>query len=446
MKKTFTSMTYNNSNYTGAPCTVNLLALPNSGYFSFEIVSTWGASIERLYKERTGVNVFGASHLAEHLSFKNTREFTTDKLMDTLRNNGRYNASTDHPRINYFYKTVSEKAPLAIKLVCNEAFNDFSRITEEEFLTERKVVSNECRQYADNQQVMFDFATLATACGLDPEDTVIGLASTVDTFTLPILKHLKSILLSAPYIVNIMYDPKKMTQDEVMGLLDEELCSYSLPTECAAGFSQHDYELANELKLIKHHHLLENPSEQSLTAVVIPVDNSELNLNREIAWAWLSQYAPTSLNELIREQNGLTYGVGLYECLMGRNHQLVFSCDVTAGTEELLMKLFKESVETTAKEFTQEKFDKLLETVKLKGVLSRMNHEAYAYWFDVYQYHPALFQRLEKTLKKDVEAAYDRLYNKLVTYEAVHTMLLDIADKVALGRYSLITNYAVATA
>ena len=77
--RTFKSINYNGRVY-------NLLTLPNTNFFKFEIINKYGSHIERIYKERTGKNVFGISHFIEHLGFRATKDFDTATLLKLIKN------------------------------------------------------------------------------------------------------------------------------------------------------------------------------------------------------------------------------------------------------------------------------------------------------------------------------------------------------------------------
>ncbi len=87
----------------------NLLTLPGTNFFQFRIFNNYGANIERIVKEKTGKNVYGISHLIEHLSFKSTKDYTTDELIKITRNEGACNAGTSHDRIPLLILCKSEK-------------------------------------------------------------------------------------------------------------------------------------------------------------------------------------------------------------------------------------------------------------------------------------------------------------------------------------------------
>jgi hypothetical protein len=66
----------------------NILNLPNSNFFRFEIVNKFGSNIERLYKDLHNENVYGISHLVEHLSFKSPMDYDTKTLNKLLSSKG----------------------------------------------------------------------------------------------------------------------------------------------------------------------------------------------------------------------------------------------------------------------------------------------------------------------------------------------------------------------
>ena len=188
MKRTFKTKKINNRNY-------NILALPGTNFFKFEIVNMYGSIVERIYQARTGRNIYGLSHLVEHLSFRATQDYSSKEILSLINSEGTYNASTDTTRINYWFQTTMEKSTLGIKLVLNYALNDLTKISQEEFDIEKKVVYNEAKRYADDDQTMFGFNIYPTINELHPEDNVIGIPETIDTFTLEDAIALKSIFL-----------------------------------------------------------------------------------------------------------------------------------------------------------------------------------------------------------------------------------------------------------
>ena len=335
MKRTFKTKKINDRNY-------NILALPGTNFFKFEIVNMYGSIVERIYQDRTGRNVYGLSHLVEHLSFRATKDYSSKELLNIINSEGEYNASTDTTRINYWFQTTMEKSSLGIKLVLNYALNDLTSISQEEFDIEKKVVYNEAKRYADDDQNMFAFNLYPTMNELHPEDNIIGIPETIVTFSLEDAIALKSIFLQNQEVFyNITYDPMVLTENEIIDQIEFELSRFK-HKPMIEGISKELYssyiKRPNNKKYIS-----DNESNQMLTAINLDVVD-----NKIIADAgndYLARYAKdTSLNDVIREQNGLTYGIDLYTNNIDYNDYVQFGCDVSKGSEELMMKLFEQSI------------------------------------------------------------------------------------------------------
>lgn len=124
--------------------------------------------------------------------------------------------------------------------------------------------------------------------------------------------------------------------------------------------------------------------------------------------SYLSSLAEeTSLNDLIRQKNGLTYGIHFYTCMISYKPYLNFSCDVTKGNEKKLLELFKESISLSAKEFTKEKYDQYMEAVSLKRTIQNLNLESYEVWFYLDFMKSSDLDKVRGTLAIDVDEAYN---------------------------------------
>jgi predicted Zn-dependent peptidase len=175
--------------------TYNILSLPGTNFFKFEIINMMGSNIERLYNKKYNKNVFGISHFIEHLGFRSPKDYSTQELMKLIKNEGTYNASTDYDRINYWFQTTMDRIDLGIRLVANYALNNLDTIPKEEFEIERKVVFNEAKRYADDDQTMFWFNSTRALTGYSTEDNIIVNPKTIDTFTLEDCISIKNTFL-----------------------------------------------------------------------------------------------------------------------------------------------------------------------------------------------------------------------------------------------------------
>jgi len=439
MKKTFKRRTINGHNF-------QLLTLPGTDLFKFEVVNMFGAHIERVIEKSIYQNVYGISHFIEHLGFRATRDYTTEELMEMLKIHGSYNASTDHNRINYWFKTNTERAATAINLVCNYAFNDLTKISEEEFETEKKVVYNEAKRYADDDQTMFYFNMETTACGYHPEDNVIGIPETIDTFTLADAIEVKRIFLELGnrgcQTFNITYDPSVISEEEVIGLVEHELKTWTIETD--------DDRLDNIFKDYINRlgqpcigeFTIPNESEQAMTAIMMDVIDTDIIAAR-LGNGFLTSYSKSSLNDLIREKNGLTYGVHLYEDTIAYYPYTLFACDVTRGTEDLMMSLFEQSINESADAFDEDEYNKLMDTIRLKRTLSFIDQQKYDafHWMSIM--YPYLVEKYKEWYENDLDDAYNKLELEVASYESIKNYIERVRSAVNTKTYSILTNKGI---
>jgi len=431
MKKTFKQINRNGK-------TFNMLGLPNTNFFKFEIVNKYGSNIERIYQEQTGKNVYGISHFIEHLGFRSTKDFTTQELMKFLKNEGSYNASTSFDRIDYYFQTTMNRIDLGINLVCNYTLNPLDKISEEEFNIEKKVVINEAKRYADDSQTMFWFNSTPALCGYNVDDNIIGIPKTIETFTLKDCIEIKDIFLSsAENVYNVTFDSSVLTAIEVVEKIENELIRHK-PLGISKPLSKIDYN--NALKSPKNVDVkLHNKSEQSMTLVNLDVVSNIVVA--DVGNSYLSSYAEdTSLDDIIREQNGLTYGIYLYTSNIAYKPYSSFGCDVSKGDEELLMKLFKESVNKSVDNWNDDTYIKLMKSRKLKRTISLLDQKNYDIWHERATWYPEIIEELKDVLSEDLDKAMDIMDSKISTKDSIGKYLELFRDKVNSKDFGKVTN------
>ncbi|MBT5491050.1 insulinase family protein, partial [bacterium] len=259
MNKTFKTKQYKNLNF-------QLLALPDTNYFKIEVVNKLGADAERTYLKKTGENIFGLSHLVEHLSFKTSKDYSTEELLKLLKSEGIFNASTDFDRINYFFETSMDKLNLGTKLIFNCALNTLLKVSQEDFETEKLVVTNEIKRYFDDDQTMFHLSIPSSLLDLDKNDNILGSPETIKEVTLKQSQSLKSFFLNeGENFFNITYDPTILTELEVLEAVYSEYIKFE--KQPSAEYPITAIEVKEDLKQpIKNNRIkLDSEAEQSLT-------------------------------------------------------------------------------------------------------------------------------------------------------------------------------------
>jgi len=432
MFKTFKIKTINGHHY-------QLLTLPGTNLFRYEIVNTIGSNIERAFNSINGGNIHGIAHLVEHLGFRIPRDFSTNQLLSLLKTQGTYNAATDHDQIVYYFKTTMDRVDLATQLVCNYAFNDLKKITNNEFQTEKMVVYNEVKQYADDDQTMFFFNTTSALCDYSVEDNVLGTTETVEAITLDQAIAVKDVLLSCgKHIHNVTYDPMEMTEEEIIGKIETQLATW--PSD--ANSEDHPAIIRRYHQLMGHPRVgkfsIPNESEQHMTAISLDVVTSSIASG--IGNNYLAYYADSSLTDVIRDQNGLTYGVSMFEARVSHKSHTAFSCDVTRGTEEKLMELFEQSINDSVNQFSPTEHQKLTSTLDLQRTLAFVNQEKYngLHWMAIN--NPDMVKLYADIFEQNVELGYKAIRNANGSYDNITAYLRAVQNAVSTKDYGLVTN------
>lgn len=416
----------------------HILGLPNTNYFELNVTNLNGSHIERVYAEKTGKNVYGISHFIEHLGFKSPKDYTTQELIRLIRNEGTHNASTNHDRIDYYFQTTMDRLDLAINLVLNYALNDLSRITPEEFQTERKVVYNESKRYLDDDQRMFYFNTTPALCGYDKEDNVIGIPQTIDTFTIEDCIAIKDMFMqSSDYVYKITYDPMVMHPDEIITKVEKELTRFT-PLNRTHLVAKSEY--LSSIKTPNTGHVrIDNPSEQAMTAINLDTVENYITAQSGNEF-WHSYAQDVSLKDLIRDQNGLTYAIYLFENIVGYKPYTIFVCDVTRGTEGRLMELIQESINKTADLWDAKAHEKYIRAKKLKRSMTYLDQKKYSNIHSMALWHPQVFDSVRELMSQDVDHALEVLDELHATPPKVGDYLQKTKEYVNTKNYGLVTN------
>ena len=421
----------------------NLLTLPGSNYFRFEIVNTFGSNIENMYHKHTGKNIYGLSHLVEHLAFKSTRDYTSEELNSIVKTKGLYNAGTNTNEINYWFKTSMGNADLAISVVCNYAFNDLCKITQDEFDKEKKVVINEIKKYNDDYQTMFSFNTQTKLFNLHEDDNILGNIDNISEFALNDAIELKSIFNSNANIhFNITYDPHVLSQKEVLDKVISQVNTWNIQTTAFNEYTSDKYKkYINEMQLITGEKYLQNNSEQALVSINMSISSKYSTIVLNTALSYFRDISESSLNEYIREKNGLTYGVSLYSWCNGDNTIVTFACDVSMSTQELMINLFKQSIQDTVSNFDEDKYKNLIDTKQLANTMKKLSQEYYNSLFNLVIYHNDVFDKYKNILSNDADKYFNSIYTEICSFEEVKDCMNEVLNSIISKNYTLVKNY-----
>ena len=429
--------------------TFYILGLPNSKCFKFLVRCGMGANCEEKFKKLTYRNIFGLSHLVEHLSFKSPKDYTTDDFIKELRDKGIYNANTSNNYIMYHHQSITEYYKTTIDLVLNAALNDLSKVSDEEFEMERKVVSNEAKMYNSNVDNKFIRNAKRKLAGQHIENDVIGLPDTIDNFKLEDAIELKANFLnSTETSYHITYDPLEIEIGVITKYILSKMKEFKKPTVFVNLYETYrkdikKYSLKNTVEKI------ESKSTQSQNVLAIKfADNITPKdyINLHFLLTYLNSYAPNkNLDYIIREKHGLTYNVSLFQDFgLSLNESIIYlMCGVTKGDEDKLIDLFKETLNLNNQEFNFEDYNKYLKSRELKSIIGKLDQE----YYDVYHNYPfygtSLFKDNEELFAQDLDTVDVKLMEKYVDEDSVRSILNKICSLVNKQSYSLIQSMDV---
>lgn len=155
--------------------------------------------------------------------------------------------------------------------------------------------------------------------------------------------------------------------------------------------------------------------------------------------AYLARYAEdTSLDDVIREQNGLTYGISLGSSIDGYKYYTGFGCDVSPGTRDKMLDLFKKSIDDSMNNWNEETYAKLMKANKLKRVMGQMDQKKHLSWHELATWTPNIISDMSDILGDNLDLAYDSLDRKYRSYQNITEYLEDFKDKVDSNEYGKI--------
>lgn len=422
----------------------SVVALPDTEFFQYEFVCDVGADVERLFLQKTGRWVYGISHLIEHLSFKTPKDYSTERLMHELKSNGSYNAYTDRDEIVYYYSTRHEKYADAIKMTLNVALNDLGDVGNDEFTAEKNVVYNEIKRYHDDPQTMFKFKVTPAMFQLNEYDDILGDANKLINFTLADCITIKGIFLSICKPTHrITYDPTVMNLDEIVSKIKSEFKRITEDLlQPPVWLTRSEYDASQKLTHILEtgcfQTSIENESEQLLINITIPFEKRQMALvNQQVAF-YLSQMArETSLNDVIREQHGLTYGISFYPVKSFDQDMMYFCVDVPHDKLEKTLELFKHSLKESITRFDEAAFNAMQEKFKIMSLDANMNRRSALRYHSLPEDSPA-WEQYAVYYRDSIKEARNRVISDWFTFEHFKDLLNEVGEHINNEKFLVI--------
>jgi len=416
----------------------NLLALPDTKAFKIEVVFDYGSNLEDLFYKKYGKKVYGISHLTEHLSFKSPEGYGSDEILALLKKRGNRNASTGYTHINYYFNSIMEHMDFGIDAITKIAYNDFSRITDEEFESEKAVVMSEVGRYNDDSQTMFNLSVKSVLKGTDKDDNILGTVDILKDITLEDCKKIKALALQEALVwFNITYDPMEgVSEDDVLNSIESVL--YNLDTvwqEVEIGKKEYD----KTISIKKGDLTLENKSDRAIIDLTFETDTNIYV--RSLMNKYVGSLAnETSLYNLIRDKHGLTYGVSFGKDDMNNVDYTRLIVDVEPDKVDFTMELIEDAIVKCNEKFSREIFEELFENRRLNITMDRSDPKSYGFLFVIQVDNPKMLDRSIDILEDDLSKIDKVLDDEFITFEIAKQYMNDLAEIVKNKSYTKVTS------
>lgn len=410
MKKTLRKIKSNGIDYT-------FLNLPNTEVFKYEVVQKIGGNIERIlggYGDDFTKRMYGASHLIEHMSFKQGIDYNTEAIKELLKEFGECNASTDHEEVRYYCKGLMQHREGIVNLINNIALNDLTKVPEEEFLVERDIVCNEAKIYYDNPHTKFYFDETTSTFGLDIENNVIGSLATIKGLDLNDLVRLKGLVNAREnQSINVVYDGTLVSESELLEGIEENLKKFNLT-------SMPEVEgvyVKNLPKMVQGVRSIHTAAEQVLYSFTfeMPGENRTDVLK---ALDFFNDFSRYSLTEEVREKRGLTYHIGSSSLRMGRKDYYQIYCDIEPGNEGELLEGVSEAFEKSILELDEATFEKFKTAMLMRRKLGFLDLNKYMSYIREVNENVEFYERHRVDFEEDMDRVVNRLDEEFVLDKA----------------------------
>lgn len=355
-----------------------VLQIPGSNYFWYEYASDIGSDIEAMYSTNTGRYSYGMAHLIEHLSFKSTKDFSSEELIQDLSESCHYNASTNTNSVSYHNAKHVRDWRKVVTNVLNIALNDLSSVNAQEFELERSVVVNEIRQYNDNPQSMFGLNLLSFLYSRAPSDNILGDAELLSNYTLYDCQQMKQQMLALEQPKHhITYDPEYISIDEVVEFIKSETIRISSTNQrCSNAVDVANYQPYRRtfFKIDSGDYTLTSDGEQNQISIYAPLDDMSVTAYL-MAQTYIETVAKSNLMKKVREERGLTYGISLstYHDTDWNRFCVSIRTDVQPEKTSELLDAISESLKLCAEEFDEAEFSKLVKYQETQDVMINLN-------------------------------------------------------------------------
>ena len=267
---------------------------------------------------------YGITHFCEHMLYKGIPELPSSRAMKNFIENkgGVFNASTSHSRISLYGRIIAENTNDLLKMFSESLKN--ALFDEKRIEIERNVIMDESRRTHGNNSRKYSNLINTNLFGFSSFRT-IGSDENIKSFTRDqMLEWLHKRLTAKNCVICI-----SGRIDNASDLLEflENTFNF-LPT--------HDVETHKDLTYTPCDKFLAEPSLKNVWLnILFPNIRLDLyeNLKENLAESKFHKYLAQELNEVVRQQNGLVYGIGMSK--YGNEYNGAYAIDTETSPENI---------------------------------------------------------------------------------------------------------------
>ena len=239
----------------------------------------------------------------------------------------------------------------------------------------------------------------------------------------------------------ISFDPEEISLDEITDFVKSEYLrlSHNIP-DSLVQISRQEYDAGAIKKFTSidgSHVKLESNSEQTLIQIFMACEPKTFLLPTSMAQMYVGHMGSTSLNELIREKHGLTYGISFYHQVIGEQHAFVFSADVPKDKFDLTMSLFEEAIISSVESFGDLQFQELELQYELQLMNANMNRKTALSSHRTCELNPEWI-KYEEDYKKSISSARKKIHEDYFTKEKIQEVMDEMKECIKNKKYIVI--------
>lgn len=404
-------------------------------YFKVSVTFDNGADIEDALSKRLGQdhNFYGLLHLAEHMAFKSTENYSATEIDQTIRKIGKHNAYTSTNELHFFMSTISKYSMEVVSMLCEIAFSDHKFNTQEELESERDVVVSEVNSYYSDKVNNQKLEASAIMNGLSTKANIIGDTDVISNCTLEMLTYIKnSVMINSNIDITINYNKNNVdivkigdmllnaSDDAVNSISDAPILSTSEIYPALVNGNDYFIESAVIDRIVED-------TTSFVTYMKIDAATTRFKWMNEVD-GYLYKLAKQSIFKVLRSDKGLFYNMYFSTVNYNANKfSLIAQCTHDEGKSDEILDALIEVLKYNAENYSVEDHDSLLNTIYVEYNMSLSSNKEFDYVGNIRPFVDELIPYIQG----DIKNAYMNYIKDNLTYENVKAYINEIYEMVA---------------